>query len=174
MLPWRGTWGWTVGDRLEDIRRRWAEHVRWDVGEDGEVWTSDRRVGDVDAHIEVAIANAPEDVAWLLAEVERLRADRDAACEDRDSAEATIARLQEQLALAAPTTDAQGRGDGIVRLLARVCAERDRLRAVLAEPSAEEMAHLTTLVCTLWQPSSTDIVRAILAELRRRAGVADV
>lgn len=64
-----------MSDRLTDIRARWELWPKFDIGDDGELYAGDVRLGDIDAgEAGEAIAAAPEDVAWLVAEVERLRA----------------------------------------------------------------------------------------------------
>lgn len=65
-------------ERLNEIRKRWA--VRWSVGDDKWIWEDHHEADKAIAKVvspehAAAIAAAPTDIADLLAEVERLRAE---------------------------------------------------------------------------------------------------
>jgi hypothetical protein len=124
-----------------------------------------------------AVESAERGVALLRAEVERLdlmeaiEVQYKAVVMERDEARAEVTRAAEKAAVvyAKDMTWALGELD---HLRAEVAA----LRAVLAEPSEEELIRLANVaygahIRPLWSWSL--VVRAILADLRKRAGVGD-
>lgn len=115
-----------MGDRLDEIRERWARWPKFDIGEDGELWAGDVRLGNIDAGgAAEAIAAAPSDVAWLLASLVGARDLRATAERERDESRGAL----DALALAREQ-DRQ-----------RLTEERDAALAALAAEQRQHAAH---------------------------------